>query len=81
MDTTKGLFTQRYEVRNSIRRIKYLELAFYSLFMHAERRIVQLNALPGKPYIPFRMRCLIRNYSSLTGIYIRNRIKMEQDSH
>ena len=32
MDTTKGLSTQRNEVRNSIRRIKYLELslAFYS---------------------------------------------------
>ena len=30
MDTTKGLFTQRNEVRNSIRRMKYLEVAFYS---------------------------------------------------
>ena len=42
----KAFFTQRNEVRNSIRRIKYLELAFYSLSMHAERRIVQLNASP-----------------------------------
>ena len=46
MDATKGLFTQGNEVRNSIRRIKYLELAFYSLSMNAERRIVQLNASP-----------------------------------
>ena len=42
----KAFFTQRNEVRNSIRRIKYLELAFYSLSMDAERRIVQLNATP-----------------------------------
>ena len=53
MDTTKGLFTQRNEVRNSIRRIKYLELAFhsYSVYisgkpMYAERGIVHLNASP-----------------------------------
>ena len=30
MDTTKGYFTQRNEVQNSICRMKYLELAFYS---------------------------------------------------
>ena len=30
MDTTTGLFTQRNEVRNSIRRMKYLELEFNS---------------------------------------------------
>ena len=30
MNTTKGLSTQRNEVRNSIHRMKYLELAFYS---------------------------------------------------
>ena len=53
MDTTKGHFTQRNEVRNSIRRIKYLEVAFYSNSFHisgkplyAERGIVQLNASP-----------------------------------
>ena len=28
MDTTKGHFTKRNEVRNNIRRMKYLELAF-----------------------------------------------------
>ena len=53
MDRTKGLSTQRNEVRNSIRRIKYLELAFYSNSvyisgkpLYAERGIVQLNASP-----------------------------------
>ena len=53
MDTTKGHFTQRNEVRNSIRRMKYLELAFYSNSvyisgkpLYAEREIVQLNASP-----------------------------------
>ena len=51
MDTTKGHFTYRNEVPNSIRRIKYLELAFYSNSvyisgkpLYAERGIVQLNA-------------------------------------
>ena len=51
MDTTKGHFTHRNEVRNSIRRVKYLELAFYSNSvyisgkpLYAERGIVQLNA-------------------------------------
>ena len=51
MDTTKGHFTQRNKVRNKIRRMKYLELAFYSNFVYissklwyAERGIVQLNA-------------------------------------
>ena len=50
MDTTKGHFTHRNEVRNSIRRMKYLELAFYSNSvyisgkpLYAERGIVQLN--------------------------------------
>ena len=53
MDTTKGLFTQQNEVRNSIRRMKYLELAFYpnSVYisgkpLYAERGIVQLNTTP-----------------------------------
>ena len=53
MDTTKGLFKQRNEVRNSIHRMKYLELAFYSNSvyisgkpLYAERGIVQLNASP-----------------------------------
>ena len=53
MDTTKGLFTQRNEVRNSIRRMKYLKLAFSSNSvyisgkpLYAEREIVQLNASP-----------------------------------
>ena len=53
MDTTKGHFTHRNEVRNSIRRMKYLELAFYSNSvyisgkpLYAERGIVQLNACP-----------------------------------
>ena len=53
MDTTKGHFTQRNEVRNSIRRMKYLELAFYSNSvyisgkpLYAERGSVQLNASP-----------------------------------
>ena len=51
MNTTKGHFTQRNKVQNSIRRIKYLELAFYSHYvyisgksLYAERGIVQLNA-------------------------------------
>ena len=51
MDTTMGLFTQRNEVRNSIRRMKCLELAFYSNSvyisdkpLYAERGIIQLNA-------------------------------------
>ena len=53
MDTNKGLFTQRNEVRHRIHRMKYLELAFYSnsvyIFgkpLYAERGIVQLNASP-----------------------------------
>ena len=53
MDTTEGHFTHRNEVRNSIRRVKYLELAFYSNSvyisgkpLYAERGIVQLNACP-----------------------------------
>ena len=53
MDTTKDHFTQRNEVRNSIRKVKYLELVFYSISvsisnksMYAERGIVQLNASP-----------------------------------
>ena len=53
MDTIKGHFTQRNEVRNSIRSIKYLELAFYSNSfyisgkpLYVERGIVQLNASP-----------------------------------
>ena len=53
MDTTKGHFTHRNEVRNSIRRVKYLELTFYSNSvyisgkpLYAERGIVQLNACP-----------------------------------
>ena len=53
MDTTKDHFTHRNEVRNSIRRMKYLELAFYSNSvyisgepLYAERGIVQLNAFP-----------------------------------
>ena len=47
MDTTKGHFTPQNEVRNSIRRMKYLELAFYSNSvyisgkpLYAERGIV-----------------------------------------
>ena len=53
MDTTKGHFTQRNEVRNSIRRMKYFRLAFYSNSvyisgkpLYAERGFVQLNASP-----------------------------------
>ena len=55
MDTTKDHFTQRNEVRNSIRGMKYLELelAFYSYSdyisgkpLYAERWLVQLNASP-----------------------------------
>ena len=53
MDTTKGHFTRRNEVRNSINRMKYLELAFYSYSvyisgkpLYAEHGIVQLNASP-----------------------------------
>ena len=53
MVTTKGLFIQQNQVRNSIRRMKYLELAFYtnSVYisgkpLYAERGIVQLNASP-----------------------------------
>ena len=53
MDTTKGHFTHWNEVRNSIRRMKYLELSFYwnSVYisgkpLYAERGIVQLNASP-----------------------------------
>ena len=53
MDTTKGHVTQRNEARNSIRRMKYLELAFYSNSVYisskpwnAERGIIQLNASP-----------------------------------
>ena len=49
----KSIFTQRNEVRNSIRRMKYLELAFYSnsvdissKLLYAERGIIQLNASP-----------------------------------
>ena len=52
MDTTKGHFKRKNEVRNSIRRMKYLELAFYSNSVYisgkplyaAERGIVQLYA-------------------------------------
>ena len=54
MDTTKGHFTRWNEVRNNIRRMKYLELAFYSDSVHisgkplyAERGIIQLNASPA----------------------------------
>ena len=53
MDATKGHFTQRKEVRNSISRMKYLELVFYShsvyisgKSLYAERGIIQLNASP-----------------------------------
>ena len=53
MDTTKGQFTQRNEVQNSICRMKYLDLAFYSNSvyisgkpLYAECGIVQLNASP-----------------------------------
>ena len=53
MDTTKGHFTSWNEVRNSIRRMKYLELAFYSNSvyisskpLYADCGIVQLNASP-----------------------------------
>ena len=53
MDRTKGHFTRRNEMRNSIRRMKYLELAFYSNSiyisgkpLYAERGIVQLNESP-----------------------------------
>ena len=53
MDTNKGLFTQQNEMRNSIHRMQYLELAFYSNSvyisgkpLYAERGIVQLNAPP-----------------------------------
>ena len=55
MDITKGHFTQRNKVRNSIHRMKnmYLELAFYSNSvyisgkpLYAERGIVHLNASP-----------------------------------
>ena len=49
----KSIFTQRNEVRNSIRIMKYLELAFYSNSvyisgkpLYAERGIIQLNASP-----------------------------------
>ena len=51
MDKTKGHYTRRNEVRNSICRTKYVELAFYSNSVYisgkpldAERGIVQLNA-------------------------------------
>ena len=53
METTKGHFTLRNEVRNIIRRLKYLELAFNSNSVYisgkplfVERGIVQLNASP-----------------------------------
>ena len=53
MVTTKGHFTQRNEVRNSIRRMKYLELecCLNSVYisskpLSAERGILQLNASP-----------------------------------
>ena len=59
MDTTEGHFTQQTEVRNSIRRMKYLELAYYSNSvyiankpLYAERGIVKQNALPGMLCIP-----------------------------
>ena len=49
----KAPFTQRNEVRNSIRSMKYLGLAFYpnSVYisgkpLYSERGIVQLNAFP-----------------------------------
>ena len=49
----KSTFTQQNEVRNSIGRMKYLELAFYSNFvyssgkpLYAERGIIQLNVSP-----------------------------------
>ena len=59
----ESIFTQRNEERNSIRRMKYLELAFYSNSvyisgkpLYAERGIIQQmhprNALPGMPCIP-----------------------------
>ena len=55
-----SIFTQRNEVRNSIRRMKYLKLAFYSNSvyisgkpLYAERGIIQVNASPpGMPCIP-----------------------------
>ena len=53
----KSIFTQRNEVRNSIRRMKYLELAFYSNSvyisskpLYAERGIIQLNTSPEMHY-------------------------------
>ena len=53
MDTSNGHFTQRHEVQNNIRRMKYLELAIYSNSvyisgkrLYAKRGIVQLNASP-----------------------------------
>ena len=49
----KGHFTPRNEVQNSIRKMKFLELAFFSNSvyisgnpLYAERGIVQLNASP-----------------------------------
>ena len=53
MDTTKDHFIHWNKVRNSIRRMKYLELAFNSnsvyisgKSLYAVRGIVQLNASP-----------------------------------
>ena len=53
MDIAKGHFTEQNEVRNSIRRMKYLGQAFYSnsvyisgKAMYAERGVVQLNSSP-----------------------------------
>ena len=75
MDTTRtnGNFTQRNEVQNSIRRMKYLELACYSnsvyisgKLLYAERGVVQLNASPVcfvSPLIDLSDMRILRPYS------------------
>ena len=76
MDTTKGHFTCWNEVRNGIRRMKYLELALYSNSvyisgkpLYAERGIVQLNASPestaGYAFYPRELTNLIYEFWGL----------------
>ena len=52
----KGIFTQQNEMRNIIRRMKYLELAFYSNSVYIFGKL--LYAERGIPGMHFRV-CLV----------------------
>ena len=71
MDTTKGLFTQQNEVRNSIRRMKYLELAFYPNSVYISGK--PLYAEPGDRTTKYNsgMHCRIcRELTNLETLFL-----------